>query len=191
MRVDLSGFEPQKQRSRPTETSTSRLPEREWFLADIIDAEQRVSRKKNEMLVLTLCIRLPEAYAGRVVQDYLIQGMEGHLWRWHSLFQAIGLDPSKGAIDFDPHDLIGYMMGIIVTGYWGEKRENVQLGPYAHHTDSRVPQLVGGGEEDDAGGGGSVEELPRDTPELRPEDPQPDPAGDGTLPIGPETHPVP
>ena len=90
--------------------------------------EKKMSSNNNEMASICTQIIAPEELVKKVGKYYMqIPMMNSTLFKWRNLYEACGI-MEKATDGFDPDDLLGKQVGIIVTlrEYQGSPRNNEQ-----------------------------------------------------------------
>ena len=90
--------------------------------------EEKKSQNNNPMAIIACTIIAPDEVAKKVGKYYLrIPMMNSTLFRWKAIYKACGI-MELAQDGFDPDDLIGKQMGIVVTlrEYQGQPRNQEQ-----------------------------------------------------------------
>lgn len=104
------------------EDSNADLLAKGWYEATITKAEDTVSKKGNEMMLLH--VRVDRETGPTFIKDYIVSSVSFHLSRLKRLCEAIGISYEAGEVKAD--QLVGQEVSISVkiedgTGDFGDK----------------------------------------------------------------------
>lgn len=126
-----------------------------FYKAEITDAIEKTSKAGNEMMELDLLVQEPKAYYGSTLRDYIVAG-EKTRWKVNQVLAAIGMKLEEGESgDLEPKHVVNKSVIVRVemepdrqepskewprvkTYLWGDRAEEVDLGPDAQEAPAKV-----------------------------------------------------
>jgi hypothetical protein len=127
------------------------------YLAKIDSVEEKESGEGNPYLGLKLKIQAGKA-KGSVVYDN-ISLLPQALWKLRTLLERIGFEVPDGEMDFDPQEIVGEEVTIVVVNETYDKKERPRVGDYLSTAENEEEEDE---EEDEAEEGEEEEESAED-----------------------------